>query len=37
MPFRRAVMIVSDLIFYPPIAVLIIDSVHALASRIDTG
>src|SRR6476620_10281961 len=32
-----AVMIVSDLIFYPPIAVLIIDSVHALASRIDTG
>ena len=31
------VQIVSDLIFYPPIAVLIIDSVHALASRIDTG
>jgi Ca2+/Na+ antiporter len=31
------VVIVSDLIFYPPIAVLIIDSVHALASRIDTG
>ncbi|HEX3086287.1 MAG TPA: DnaJ domain-containing protein [Pyrinomonadaceae bacterium] len=31
------VLIVSDLIFYPPIAVLIIDSVHALASRIDTG
>ncbi|HEX3145285.1 MAG TPA: DnaJ domain-containing protein [Pyrinomonadaceae bacterium] len=32
-----AMMIVSDLIFYPPIAVLIIDTVHALASRIDTG
>jgi len=31
------VLIVSDLIFYPPIAVLIIDSVHAVASRIDTG
>ena len=32
-----SVLIVSDLIFYPPIAVLIIDSVHAVASRIDTG
>lgn len=32
-----SVLIMSDLIFYPPIAVLIIDSVHALASRIDTG
>ena len=31
------VLIVSDLIFYPPMAVLIIDTVHALASRIDTG
>ena len=31
------VLIVSDLIFYPPIAVLIIDTVHALASRIDAG
>ena len=31
------VLIISDLIFYPPIAVLIIDSVHAVASRIDTG
>jgi len=30
-------LIISDLIFYPPIAVLIIDSVHAVASRIDTG
>jgi hypothetical protein len=31
------VLIVSDLIFYPPIAVLVIDSLHAVASRIDTG
>lgn len=31
------VLILSDLIFYPPIAVLIIDTVHALASRIDAG
>ena len=31
------ILIVSDLIFYPPIAVLIIDTVHALASRIDAG
>jgi len=30
-------MIISDLIFYPPIAVLIIDTMHALASRIDAG
>ena len=29
--------IVSDLIFYPPIAVLIIDTLHAVTSRIDTG
>ena len=27
--------IILDLIFYPPIAVLIVDSVHGLASRID--
>jgi len=30
-------LIISSLVFYPPIAVLIIDSVHALASRIDTA
>jgi DnaJ domain len=30
-------MIVSDLVFYPPIAVLVIDTMHAIASRIDTG
>jgi len=35
--FSPTVLIVSDLIFYPPIAVLVIDSLHALASRIDTG
>jgi curved DNA-binding protein CbpA len=29
--------IASDLVFYPPIAVLIIDTLHALASRIDAG
>ena len=32
-----AVLIIADLIFYPPIAVLIIDTLHSLASRIDTG
>jgi len=35
--FSPTVTIVSALIFYPPIAVLIIDSLHAVASRIDTG
>ena len=35
--FSPTVLIVSDLIFYPPIAVLIIDSLHSVASRIDTG
>ena len=30
-------LIVADLVFYPPIAVLIIDMLHAVASRIDTG
>jgi hypothetical protein len=29
------VAIVLDLIFYPPIAVLIVDTVHSVASRID--
>jgi DnaJ domain len=32
-----AALVISDLLFYPPIAVLIIDSLHAVASRIDTG
>ena len=35
--FSPTVLIVSDLIFYPPIAVLVIDTLHAVASRIDTG
>jgi curved DNA-binding protein CbpA len=35
--FSPTALIISDLIFYPPIAVLIIDSLHAVASRIDTG
>ncbi len=35
--FSPTALIVSDLIFYPPIAVLIIDTMHALASRIDAG
>ena len=35
--FSPTGFIVSDLVFYPPIAVLIIDTLHALASRIDTG
>ncbi len=35
--FSPAAFIISDLIFYPPIAVLIIDTLHSLASRIDTG
>ena len=30
-----AFLLIPDLVFYPPIAVLIIDSVHGLASRID--
>src|SRR5437763_1712143 len=35
--FSPTVLIVSDLIFYPPIAVFVIDSLHAVASRIDPG
>jgi len=31
------VLVISDLVFYPPIAVLIIDTLHGVASRIDTG
>ncbi len=30
-------LIVYDLLFYPPIAVLIVDTLHAVASRIDAG
>lgn len=35
--FSPATLVVSDLLFYPPIAVLIIDTMHAVASRIDAG
>ena len=33
--YSPAVLLIPDLILYPPIAVLIVDSMHALASRID--
>src|SRR2546430_6176058 len=36
-PFSPTAMVISDLLFYPPIAVLGIDTMHAIASRIDTG
>ena len=35
--FSPVTIIISDLIFYPPIAVLVIDTMHAVASRIDAG
>jgi len=35
--FSPTAQMVSDLVFYPPIAVLIIDTLHAVASRIDSG
>jgi len=35
--FSPTALIISDLVFYPPIAVLIIDTLHSVASRIDTG
>jgi len=35
--YSPAALLVSDLLFYPPIAVLVIDTMHAVASRIDTG
>ncbi len=35
--FSPTAMVISDLLFYPPIAVLIIDTLHGVASRIDTG
>ena len=35
--FSPAALIISDLVFYPPIAVLVIDTLHGVASRIDTG
>jgi hypothetical protein len=30
-------LLISDLLLYPPIAVLIVDTMHSLASRIDAG
>ena len=30
-------LLISDLLLYPPIAVLIVDTMHGLASRIDAG
>src|SRR6266571_3412488 len=35
--YSPAALLVSDLLFYPPIAVLIIDTMHAIASRVDAG
>lgn len=35
--FSPTAIIISDLLLYPPIAVLVIDTMHAIASRIDTG
>ena len=33
--YSSTVLLIPDLVVYPPIAVLIVDSMHALASRID--
>src|SRR5438128_2274671 len=33
--FSPTALVISDLLFYPPMAVLIIDTLHAVASRID--
>lgn len=33
--YTSATLLIPDLVFYPPIAVLIIDTMHGLASRID--
>lgn len=34
--YSPSILLIPDLILYPPIAVLIVDSMHALASRIDS-
>lgn len=36
-PSSTALLLIYDLLFYPPIAVLIVDTMHAVASRIDAG
>jgi hypothetical protein len=33
--YTWAAILIPDLILYPPIAVLIVDTVHGIASRID--
>jgi curved DNA-binding protein CbpA len=35
MAYSSAVLLIPDLVVYPPIAVLIVDTMHGLASRID--
>jgi hypothetical protein len=35
--YSPTALLISDLLFYPPIAVLVIDTMHAIASRIDAG
>ncbi|HKP37658.1 MAG TPA: DnaJ domain-containing protein [Pyrinomonadaceae bacterium] len=35
--YSATALIISDLLFYPPIAVLIVDTMHTVASRIDAG
>lgn len=37
LPLSPTAMLISDLVFYPPIVVLIIDTVHTIASKIDAG
>lgn len=36
-PYSTTALIISDLLFYPPIAVLIVDTLHTVTSRIDAG
>jgi len=36
-PSSTVILLIYDLLFYPPIAVLIVDTLHAVASRIDAG
>lgn len=36
-PSSITLLLIYDLLFYPPIAVLIVDTLHAVASRIDAG
>ena len=35
--YSATALIISDLLFYPPIAVLIVDTMHSVTSRIDAG